>query len=84
MEKEKKNQQEQEKKSSMTEENKQNVDEKIEPNKKVETLKIQLEETEDRLKRVAAEFDNYKKRSAKEKTELYNSIMADVVSNFYQ
>ena len=27
------------------------------------TLKIQLEETEDRLKRVAAEFDNYKKRS---------------------
>ncbi len=82
MEKEKKNQQEQEKKSSMTEENKQNVDEKIEANKKVETLKIQLEETEDRLKRVAAEFDNYKKRSAKEKTELYNSIMADVVSNF--
>jgi len=82
VEKEKKNQQEQEKKSSMTEENKQNVDEKIEANKKVETLKIQLEETEDRLKRVAAEFDNYKKRSAKEKTELYNSIMADVVSNF--
>lgn len=31
---------------------------------------------------MAAEFDNYKKRSAKEKTELYNSIMADVVSNF--
>ena len=82
MEKEKKKQQEQEKQSSMTEENKQNVDEKIEANKKVETLKIQLEETEDRLKRVAAEFDNYKKRSAKEKTELYNSIMADVVSNF--
>ena len=46
------------------------------------TLKIQLEETEDRLKRVAAEFDNYKKRSSKEKEEMYSSIMGDVVSNF--
>lgn len=84
---EKKNQEEQEKKSNIKEENStntqnQNADEKIEANKKVETLRIQLEETEDRLKRVAAEFDNYKKRSSKEKTELYNSIMADIVSNF--
>ncbi len=82
MEKEKKDQEEQVKKNNKAEGNDKNTDEKIEANKKVETLKIQLEETEDRLKRVAAEFDNYKKRSAKEKTELYNSIMADVVSNF--
>lgn len=53
-----------------------------EEKKEQETLKIQLEETEDRLKRVAAEFDNYKKRSSKEKKDMYNSIMGDVVSNF--
>ena len=85
MEKEKKNQEENDTKNNMeknSNKQSQNADEKIEANKKVETLKIQLEETEDRLKRVAAEFDNYKKRSAKEKTELYNSIMADVVSGF--
>ena len=45
-------------------------------------IKIQLEETEDRLKRVAAEFDDYKKRSNKEKQDLYSSIMGDVVSAF--
>ena len=60
----------------------QQADEKIEENKKVETLKIKLEETEDRLKRIAAEFDNYKKRNEKEKTALYNSILGDVISNF--
>jgi len=54
----------------------------IEIKKENETLKITLEETDDRLKRVAAEFDNYKKRSSKEKEELYHSIMGDVVSNF--
>ncbi len=54
----------------------------IEIKKETETLKIKLEETEDRLKRIAAEFDNYKKRSNKEKEELYNSIMGDVVSGF--
>lgn len=54
----------------------------IEIKKEKETLKIQLEETEDRLKRVAAEFDNYKKRSNKEKQDLYSSIMGDVVSAF--
>ena len=41
-----------------------------------------LEETEDRLKRVAAEFDNYKKRSSKEKDMLYNSLLSDIVLNF--
>ena len=64
-----------------TKEPKQN-DEVIEIKKENETLKIQLDETSDRLKRVAAEFDNYKKRNEKEKVGLYSSIMADVVSNF--
>ena len=66
--------------SKNTEELKEN--DLIEIKKETETLKIKLEETEDRLKRIAAEFDNYKKRSNKEKEELYNSIMGDVVSGF--
>ena len=45
-----------------TKESKQN-DEIIEIKKENETLKIQLDETNDRLKRIAAEFDNYKKRN---------------------
>ena len=61
---------------------KQENQEQVELKKQNETLKIQLEETEDRLKRIAAEFDNYKKRSSKEKEELYQSILGDVVSNF--
>ena len=59
-----------------------NKDDIIEAKKESETLKIKLEETEDRLKRIAAEFDNYKKRSNKEREELYNSIMGDVISSF--
>lgn len=64
-----------------TKESKQN-DEIIEIKKENETLKIQLDETNDRLKRIAAEFDNYKKRNEKEKVGMYSSVMADVVSNF--
>ena len=45
-------------------------------------LKQELEETTDRLKRIMAEFDNYKKRSSKERESLYNSILADIVSTF--
>ena len=39
----------------------------------------ELEELTDRYKRVLAEFENYKKRSQKERENLYNSILADVV-----
>lgn len=58
------------------------ADEIIELKKKIESQKVEIEETEDRLKRVAAEFDNYKKRSAKEKDALYNTLIADIVSSF--
>ena len=44
--------------------------------------KQELEETTDRLKRIMAEFENYKKRSGKERESLYNSILADIVSSF--
>ena len=42
----------------------------------------ELEETVDRLKRVMAEFENYKKRNTKEREQLYNSLVADIVSSF--
>lgn len=73
--------QEKEKVEETKEENKEKETKEIKMEEK-ESLKIQLEETEERLKRVAAEFDNYKKRSSKEKEELYHSIMGDVVANF--
>ena len=64
------------------EENNKKADEIIELKKQIEAQKVQIDETEDRLKRVAAEFDNYKKRSSKERDGLYNSLIADIVSNF--
>ena len=36
--------------------------------------------TTDRLKRLMAEFDNFKKRSSKERETLYNSVLGDVVN----
>lgn len=48
----------------------------------INNMKNELEETTDRLKRLMAEFDNFKKRSAKEREGLYNSLLADIVSSF--
>lgn len=46
------------------------------------SVKVELEETTDRLKRLMAEFDNFKKRSAKEREGLYNSLLSDIVGSF--
>lgn len=46
------------------------------------SVKSELEETTDRLKRLMAEFDNFKKRSAKEREGLYNSLLSDIVGSF--
>lgn len=53
------------------------------PKNEENTNKIQaeLEETTDRLKRLMAEFDNFKKRSIKEREGLYNSILSDIISS---
>ena len=42
----------------------------------------EFDELNDRYKRVLAEFENYKKRSGKERETLYNSIMSDIVEVF--
>lgn len=67
-------------------------EEKIEENKiekeevnesgELAKTKQELEETTDRLKRIMAEFENYKKRSSKEKEMLYKSILSDIISSF--
>ena len=40
-----------------------------------------IDELDDRFKRVMAEFENFKKRSSKEREGLYNSLIADIVSS---
>lgn len=63
------------------------LDEKEEPhnkekelNEKISKLKDELEDVKDRHTRLIAEFDNLKKRSAKEREGLYNSIIADIIT----
>lgn len=46
-----------------------------------DSLKQELEEITDRYKRLMAEFDNFKKRSAKERDGLYHSLVADIVTS---
>ena len=43
--------------------------------------KSELDEVTDRYKRLLAEFENYKKRSQKERDNLYGMITGDVVSS---
>ena len=50
--------------------------------KDLSNVEQELEETTDRLKRIMAEFENYKKRSAKERENLYSSLLADIISSF--
>lgn len=44
-------------------------------------LKDELENFKNKLLRVSAEYDNYRKRTLKEKTELYSNGMSEVITN---
>ena len=57
-------------------------DEIIELKKQMASMKAEIEEKDDRYKRIMAEFENYKKRSAKERESLYDSIISEIVSSF--
>ena len=46
---------------------------------RLESQKAEIDDKDDRLKRLMAEFDNFKKRSAKEREGLYNSLVSDIV-----
>ncbi len=48
----------------------------------LEALKDTLAQKEDQYLRLAAEYDNYRRRSQKEKTDAYNSAKSDAVLAF--
>ena len=68
-----------EEKEMKTEEKKE--EKKEEKGNKVKDMvpKQDFDELDDRYKRILAEFENYKKRSSKERENLYNSILGDVI-----
>ena len=69
-------------------ENNQNLENEVNENDELKLLKEKLakqkedlEDKDDRIKRLMAEFENFKKRSDKERTGLYNSVMGDVITS---
>ena len=46
----------------------------------IENLKRELDEEKDRYKRLFAEFENYKKRTQKDRENIYGMVTSDVVS----
>lgn len=71
-------------------ENEEVVEEIVNEDKKSEEIKLKdtillqkekLDEQEDRLKRLMAEFENFKKRSQKEREGLYNSLISDIFTS---
>ena len=61
--------------------NEQEANKEKELNEQISKLKDELEDVKDRHTRLIAEFDNLKKRSAKEREGLYNSIIGDIISS---
>ena len=66
------------------EEVKEELQEELQEETKQEKTELELKQEEldditDRYKRVLAEFENFKKRSSKERESLYSSILGDVV-----
>ena len=68
--------------SKETETKTENGNKEKELNEKSSKTKEELEELKDRHTRLIAEFDNLKKRSAKEREGLYNSIISDIITSF--
>lgn len=59
---------------------KDNIEEKVkEEVMPVDEKQAEIDDLTDRYKRLMAEFENFKKRSHKERETLYNSVMSDVI-----
>ena len=75
-----------EEKNEQAEKNKEEKAKNVQEEKKndciIDPKQQELDELNDRYKRVLAEFENYKKRSGKERETMYNSILGDVVEMF--
>ena len=67
----------------MEEENKNVENEQVQEKVDLKNENSELEEMTDRYKRILAEFENYKKRSQKERENLYNMITGDVISSIF-
>jgi len=67
-----------EKEETVTEEQDEKQEQQVEEQEK-SSLELELEDITDRYKRVLAEFENFKKRSNKEREGLYNSVLSDVI-----
>lgn len=65
------------------EKNAEKVENKEEKDCIIDPKQQELDELNDRYKRVRAEFENYKKRSSKERETLYNSILGDIVRSIF-
>ena len=65
------------------EENKTKQNEEVEKEEPIQEEKqitnSEYDELNDRYKRVLAEFENFKKRSLKERESLYNSVLGDII-----
>ena len=74
---------EEEKKEKIENEQEVKENKKEEKEKKIKhkdmVPKQDYDELDDRYKRILAEFENFKKRSSKEREKLYNSILSDVI-----
>lgn len=46
---------------------------------KLQQSKEELDDREDKIKRLMAEFENFKKRNEKERSQMYNSVLGDIV-----
>ncbi len=57
------------------------LNEPVEEETEMERLKMELEEANDKYLRKIAEFDNYKKRSAKERMELIQTAGREVIAD---
>ena len=57
------------------------AEEKADNNSEVEALKAKAAETEDKLLRLRADFENFSRRTRQEKDELGNSVEAEFVKN---
>jgi molecular chaperone GrpE len=68
-----------EKKISEQEENKKEKQNKPEEKDRLKAKQEELDDVTDRYKRILAEFENYKKRSQKERENLYGSILSEIV-----
>ncbi len=55
------------------------LNEPVEEESALEKIKAELEDTKDRLLRKVAEFDNFKRRNAKERLELIQTAGKDVI-----